>query len=80
MSSVIIGSKFLSGWFEGDDPEYWEITNMLDAMQKSIIANVVMQTQVTIQQAEKLQNLNEPLVWAYRELLGLKNEIIEMKK
>lgn len=53
---------------------------MLDAMQKSIIANVVMQTQVTIQQAEKLQNLNEPLVWAYRELLGLKNEIIEMKK
>lgn len=80
MSKMIVGSKVLSGWFDADNPEEWEINNLLEAMQKSILDNVVKQTEGSIKQAEELQALNEPLIWAYRELLGLKNEMLAMQK
>lgn len=80
MSKLIVGSKVLSGWFDTEDPNDWEIYNLLDAMQKSILDNVVKQTEGSIKQAEELQALNEPLIWAYRELSALKNEMLEMQQ
>ncbi len=78
MSNIIVGSKTLAGWFDSDDPEYWEINGLLDALQRSILANVVKQTEGSIEQAEELQRLNEPVVWAFRELNNLKKEMLEM--
>lgn len=79
MSRMVFGSKVLSSWFDGDDPNDWTIYNLLDAMQKSIINNVVKQTEIPLVEAAELQKMNEPLVWAYRELLCLKNEVLEMQ-
>ena len=80
MSKMIVGSKVLSGWFDTDKPEEWEINSLLDAMQKSIMANVLKQTEVSMEEAKEFQQLNEPLIWAYRELLSLKNEMLAMQK
>ena len=75
MSRMIVGSKVLAGWFDTDDPADWEINAMLEAMRKSILDNVVKKTEVSIDEAKALQKLNEPLTWAYRELLALKREM-----
>lgn len=75
---LILGSKTLAGWFDGDDPANWEIYNLLDALRESILANVVKQTEGTIEMAKELQKMNDPVVWAFRELNNLKNEILEM--
>lgn len=75
---VILGSKTLANWFDGDDPGNWEIYNLLDALQESILDNVVKQTEGSIEQAKELQKLNDPVVWAFRELNNLKKEILEM--
>lgn len=79
MSKVIVGSKVLAGWFDTEDPKDWDINNMLEAMQKSILANVIKQTENCREVAAELQEMNEPLIWAYRELLNLRNEMMEMR-
>ena len=78
MSNIIIGSKTLASWFDDDEPSKWEIYKILDALQESILANMVMQTESTIEQAKELKEMNDPVVWAFRELNKLKKEKLEM--
>ena len=72
---VILGSKTLAGWFEGETEDEWEINSMIEQLKASVVANALWQASLTIDDAKRMQEMNDTTVYILREMMKVKEEI-----
>lgn len=72
---VILGSKTLAGWFEGETEADWEITSMIEHLKTSVVDNALWQASLSIDDAKRMQEMNATTVYMLREMMKVKEEI-----
>lgn len=77
---VILGSKTLAGWFEGETEADWEISSMIENLKASVVANALWQATLTIDDAKRMQEMNATTVYMLREMMKVKEEITQLMK